>query len=631
MSFTEYQDEDARWWKRKSGGLHDSIFALVDRMESDQSTRIQQLVEYQRLYEDRGSALTGRRKKGDRVTYNIVKSCIDTAAAKIAKNRPRPLFLTSGGDYQLQERAKKLTKFTDGVFSEMGVYRVGQLAFRDAEIFDGGAVRVYVENDRIRCERAMVSEIFVDTQDAYYGKPRQLHQKRRMDRDVLCDLFPSNRMEIRTCPQAEMTGYETAIAPSQIEVIESWHLQSSEGADDGRHSICIENGTLLDEDYVSDTFPFVFMFWNEPVDGFWSPGLAEELRGIQSEINRLLEDIRTAQRRLGRPYVAILKGSEINKAQVNNEIGAIIEYDMDPPIFGLSNAMPPEIYQHLERLYAKAYEITGISQLSARGQKPAGLDSGRALREFQDIESERFVLVGQRYEQLFMDIAKKCIGLARELYEDGVDLTIRSHAGKFLESIAWGEVDLQDDQFDMQVFPVSLLPTTPAGRYEAVVDLANNQLITPDQAKRLLDFPDIEQEMTLDLASQDAVRMVLDGMLGGAAYEPPEPFYDLEQCKRLGVLTYLRGKIEKVDEEHMAKIRDWLADVDELVQMAMAGGPAEMAGQAPNINMPPPDPMAGAMPPGMPGMPPGAMPPGMPMDPSMMPPPAGLPPGMPIA
>ena len=44
---------------------------------------------------------------------------------KMAKNRPKPLFLTSGGDYKLIRKAKKLTKFCDGIFYENEAYKLG--------------------------------------------------------------------------------------------------------------------------------------------------------------------------------------------------------------------------------------------------------------------------------------------------------------------------------------------------------------------------------------------------------------------------------------------------------------------------------------------------------------------------
>jgi hypothetical protein len=42
--------------------------------------------------------------------------------------------------------------------------------------------------------------------------------------------------------------------------------------------------------------------------------------------------------------------------------------------------------------------------MSASSQKPAGLDSGVAIREFQDIETERFALVSQNYEDCYISI-----------------------------------------------------------------------------------------------------------------------------------------------------------------------------------------------------------------------------------
>jgi hypothetical protein len=566
MSFTpDFMDEDARWWKA-SAAIHERIFALVDRIDSDQSDRASQLGEYQRLYEDRGKALGGT--SGKRVTYNLIRSCIDTASAKIAKNRPRPLFLTSGAKYELQTRAKKLTKFIDGIYAEMKVYDEGQLVFRDACTLDGGALKVFVEDDKIRCERAHVSELRVDRIDGRYGKPRQMHQVRHMHREVLAERFPQHKFEILAAAPASLTkgGMDTAIAPSMVEVVESWHLPSGKKAKDGRHTLCIETATLVDEGYDKSYFPFVFFWWNLPMTGFWSPGLAEELKGIQHETNRLLDDISIAQKLMGRPFWAVERSADVQKSHITNEIGSILEYSgPQPPTPGISQAMAPEVYQHLERLYT---------------QKPSGLDSGKALREFQDIESERFVLVGQRYESFFMDVCRRVIDLARDLYADGVNYEVKSRAGRFLESISWEDVDLEDDQYELQVFPVSILPTTPAGRYEMVVDLSSNGLVTPEQAKRLLDFPDIEDEMSLDLASQDCLRMILDRMIEGGPYRPPEPFFNLELAKKLGVLTYLRGITQNATEDDLDKIRNWLSDVETLVTMSAAGGPQEMQGMA---------------------------------------------------
>lgn len=600
MSYDDTIQEDSRWFKKPKGDVHQYVFKHVEDIHNDQHARREDLRSWRALYEDRGQAL-GKKSKKNRVTYNVVKSCTDTGMAKIAKNRPRPQFMTTEGEYDLQEKARGLTKFTDGAFMEMRAYEVGQLVFRDAMVLDGGALKVYVEDGRIKCARARTRDLYVDAIDGQYGKPRELHERRRVNRDVLCELFPKSRYEIKTCPAADRdddADDRTAHSLSMIEVIETWHLPSGKKAKDGRHTICIENATLLDERYEKQRFPFIFFFWNEPMEGFWSAGLAEELRGIQAEINRLLDDIRLAQKRMGRPFVLVERSAEVNKAAVNNEIGTIIEYNVTPPTFGMTNAMPAEVYAHLERLYQRAYEITGISQMSARGQKPAGLDSGRALREFQDIESERFVLVGQRWEQFFMDLARLVVDLARDI--EDYEVKARDERG-LIERINFSEVDLDEDCYELQVFPVSILPTTPAGRYEMVVDLAQNALIKPEQAKQLLHFPDVEDELTLDMASRDGIRKIIDGMLAGGEYEGPEPFYNLSQAKELAVKCYLRARVKGAKEENLAKVRQFIAEVDTMLEAATMPDPAELQAQ-----------LAG----GGGAMPPGGMPPSFPAPPA---------------
>ena len=54
------------------------------------------------------------------------------------------------------------------------------------------------------------------------------------------------------------------------------------------------------------------------------------------------------------------------------------------------NLVSAELLSERERLLGLTLQMPGISQLAARSMKPAGLDSGVALREYQDIEAERF-------------------------------------------------------------------------------------------------------------------------------------------------------------------------------------------------------------------------------------------------
>ena len=603
---------DARWWLSKKA-VHDQVMAVANRISGEQEARRLRLTDWQARYEGRPIGISKKRK----LTFNLTRSAIDTVCAKISKNKPRPQALTSGGDFALQKKAKQLTKFLDGVLMEMSAHAKGQMVFRDACIFDGGALKVYKDptQEKICCERVLVGEILVDSFESYYGTPRQMFHRRAVNRDVLAAQFPKQRRAIMDAPMSALEAQGTTPSMALLDVVESWHLPSAEGADDGRHTLCISGATLVNEAWTHDDFPFVFFRWSDPVVGFWSPGLADELANIQGSVNRHIDAIHTSHERGGNPVVFIPTGSKVSKSDISNMIGGLIEYDpaMGPPVFGQVPTMVPQFYSFTETLKQWGYEQTGVSQTGARGAKPAGVESGTAIREVNDIETERFVLAGQRYEDFFLKLAGWCIKLAREMYEDGVDLQVKSRQRKFLESIAWSDVDMDDDAFSMAMFPTSSLPTQPAGRLQTVVDMATNGLVTPDVAKKLLDFPDLEDELSLDQASSDLVREMIDSMLDGGDYMPPEPYINLEDAQRVAQLSLLRGKLHKVSESNLDKIRTFLADTVDLMAQAAAPAPDAMAqpgaSSLPNAQtpeVPQIDTMAASMPP-MAGMPEAAM------------------------
>jgi hypothetical protein len=321
--------------------------------------------------------------------------------------------------------------------------------------------------------------------------------------------------------------------------------------------------------------------------GFYGDGLCEQLRGIQREINAQLDNIRVAHKRLGRPFVFIRHGAKLVKSDLTNEIGAIIEGE-EPPTFGVTPAMGAEVYNWVRELVTRAYQITGISETSARSVKPAGVTSGVAIRAVDDIETERFALVGQRWEEFHMEIARRCIHLARKLYADGVDLPVRGTAGKFLRTIRWSDVDMDDDAYVLRVYPMGLLPTRPEGRMERAMEMLQAGMVDKSTALSLIGAPDIEDASSLATAALDDARMVVDHMLDGGDYIPPEPFMDLKLAAQVAQSSYLRAKTRGCGEAALEKLRAFMSDIQELVKSA--------AGPAPDAAPPGPAPMpAGAV------------------------------------
>jgi hypothetical protein len=221
----------------------------------------------------------------------------------------------------------------------------------------------------------------------------------------------------------------------------------------------------------------------------------------------------------------------------------------------------------LDRLFGRAYEVAGISEMAAQAKKPAGLDSGVAIREFSDIQSERFMLVAQGYENLFLTASRLMIDLARDISKRGDSYGVISHGDKYIERIEWKEIDLEEDQYVMQIYPTALLSTTPAARLQTIQEMAQTGLLNPTEARALLDFPDLEAVNQLATAFVDDVDLLIEEMVEKGHYHPPETFSNLEFAVQRIQSAYLRAKVDNVPEERLELLRRYMDDAIRVMEM----------------------------------------------------------------
>ena len=618
-----YQPKDF-WWEQTKD-IHDDVFSAVTTLAEDQNYRAKDNLSWLRLFSNvNASGLNSdnyARRSGTRaddVTLNIVHSMCTTVTSKIAKNRPKVTFLTSGGDWSLKRKAKLLDKFVNGQFYATDIYTTAPKVFLDATVFGTGVMKIYQDGERIVAERVFPNEVISDDAESFYGNPRQMFQRKIVSREVLLAAYPDFEKDILNASKAETGNSGESVTSNQVECVEAWHLASKKGSPDGRHCICLDNVTLLDEAYDKDFFPFVFIRWTENLLGFWGQGLAEQLLGVQVEINKLLNRIQE-QMHLATPKVFIETGSKISKAHINNEVWGVIEYTGTKPDFHVPRTATGEVFSHLDRLFGRAYEVAGISEMAAQAKKPAGLDSGVAIREFSDIHSERFMLVAQAYENLFLTAARQMIDVARDIDEQGNTYEVISHGDKYIERIKWKDISLEEDQYVMQIYPTALLSTTPAAKLQTIQEMAQTGLLNPTEARALLDYPDLEAVNQLATAFIDDVDLLIEEMIEKGRYHPPETFSNLEFAIQRVQSAYLRAKIDKVPEERLELLRRYMDDAIRVLQtqqmaqvatqqaMMPEGAPAP-GGGAPAMGAPPAAPAPMEAPPEA-GLEPGAMPP----------------------
>ena len=594
---------DKRWWivqkEDRAAAVSNVVLSLIrfDSVRQSQyqlNAKLYGNVDYVTINSLTRNSVPGSGKAIDvpvargRSQFNIVQSGIDTLVSKQAKNKPKPLFLTSGGDWKTQRKAKKLDKFVDGIFYENDVYSLNNEIRRDAYVFGDGLVQVFPLHGRVKFERVMASDLLVDWVEALDGSPRQLHRPKNVDRDVLCDLYPKRETEIRNARSisAELAGTYQNVA-DQITVVESWHLPSGPDAGDGIHTINIISVTadgslvgvnLLDEEWKKDFFPFAQRRWNKRLKGHWSQGIPEQIEGTQLELNKLLWMMSRSYHMAGTFKIWLKTGSKVPKGHINNEIGTVIVGD-EKPEYLLCPPVLPEHIQRVKDLRADGFDQIGISQLSAAAQKPAGLDSGKALRTYNDIESERFMSDGQEEERFVLQLGKLTVDCAIDIYKDKKSYDVRVPGRKFIQTIDWKDIALEPDGFILKMFPVSSLPTDPSGRLAYIQERIQSGMLDPVTGRRLMDFPDDEQQETLANAQEEWINMALEKIVDDNEYTPPEPEMDLKLAKWFCLMYIAQGYVIGLPEERLANLRLWNSALDNLEAKALPPPmPAPMAG-----------------------------------------------------
>jgi hypothetical protein len=429
-----------------------------------------------------------------------------------------------------------------------------------------------------------------------------------VDRHELCAMFPDKEDEIMRAQtgrtsMALWAGYRP-VQHDALVVIESYKLPigrpKSKGYRAGRHTICIENCDLLDEKWNKAFFPYAVVTWAEREGGFYGISLSEGIAGIQRALNKRNLQIDRSLDQFAFPTTYVDYADAGMAIQTINRAGSIVPVKGETPRTVIPPAVSPEVYNHRESLKGAAYENSGVSRMASSAMKPAGIDSGVAMREYRDQTTQRFAPQEQGFEDLELMCHWLAIDCCKDLGGDAPVLQKKARWGS--KKVKWDDVDMGDLEF--QLMAASTLSRTPAGRTQLAMELAQAGAITTDELRDLIDHPDVEQKLSVYQQNSETIEYDIEAIEEGE-YVTPEPFTDLAMAQRMGQAAYNRDrKLDGCPEEVLEALRQYT-----VMAAHMANPPAPP--QAPAMPM---DPAMGGMP-----MDPSMMPPGMPMAPGVQP------------
>ena len=578
---------DSWWWLEEDDeDLANKCFAEADRINNDTLDRQQQILESCAMYGDMAAwpGLSGVDRilpMSRRISHNVIATATDALVAEVTQTKPRPMAVTIGGDFTAHVRARKLTNYWDAKFDQLDVYDIGRQAVRDSIICGLGIIRPYrlkpgSKHDEVKCERIWPGSFLIDDRGAVDVHPRSCFIRRAISRSYLEGLYPDKVSEIQNARRPdEMFGFIGMGREDLVEVLEGWHLRSGPEATDGRHVICISTTSLYDEKYDLNKFPLAFCRAIQPQRGFWGESIVRRAATAQFELNKLLRRVQESMHLHAVPRVFVNRGSGIVKPHFTNDLGILIEYDGAPPMFMTPNSMSADVYNHIDRLENWIYKEMGISQLSASSLKPAGLNSGRALRVYNDTQSRRFINLERSYEKMNCELAEQMVILERQISEENPEHEVVYDSRGIKEVIPFREIDLDSGVMQVRVFPTSALPTTPAAKLQALEEMVTSGMIDNETFLRMADVPDLDAVRDTVVAPQELLEKRFDSMLETGKYTMPEPYMDLARGVKMCVLYLQKAEVKGAPESRLELLRQWIGDAKSMMDEVQDRGAQE--------------------------------------------------------
>ena len=435
-------------------------------------------------------------------SLNVIKSCIDTLTSKIAQSKVRPFFNCINGTFKDINVCKNAQQYFDQYFDIEEVNKKVSMAFRDACVFDHGVLDVDAETKSIT--KALPWQVFVRPAELTYNNITRAYY---CQKDYPVSMLPERfrKKVLDKNPQQEYVTY--GIYYDTVDQCKAVYITELDFVDI--------------EKYEGNRVPFVFLWYNNPIHGGSSVSVVDMLYGIQTEINILMSKVKDASQLTPANTIFLPDDATIKSSQLNNRIGNIITYraTSDMTSSPVTIATPPfidaEYLELINNLKETAYEMVGISQLSAQSKKPSGLNSGIALQTVEDVESERFEEQLNQVIRCYVEIAKTCLRVFPK------DETILPDTPNRLD-VKWRDIVEEEKKMQIQFSAADSLSKDPSTKLQQLQQLAQVGVIPQERIAQFMELPDLEGGYSLSNNAINAVLSVIRDCIESDNFDVPD-------------------------------------------------------------------------------------------------------------
>lgn len=562
---------------------------IMDEQSEYRTATLQHLRLYRNLNTLAYAFAVGTGRLSAPLSLNVIRNMTNAVHSKITKNRVKTTMQTTGAGWERRELAKKLEAYGLGLTLKENLHLQTKRSALDAIVTGCGHVKTVIDKPRKRVfyRRVFSPYLVVDLAEGAFMTPPHKYEIMYVDRGRLMRKYKDDKEKcekIRGIPKstAEDDGlyvFQDSPSADYVRVVEANYVNPDD-PEDGFRSL-VAGGVELEGFKVTSGCQYTSLRWAEGNIGWYGMGLAEELKGIQLEINRLVRKIQTAQGLFGTPIILADKTSAIARGQFTDVPGIVINYVGKEPKVVAPQTVHPEIFAQLDRLYQRAYEIAGVSQLSSQSKNPEGFESGRQMLVHLDIESDRFADFQRAWEEMHVECIRKGIIGARTISKYSVPVWNNDDGGEELDFKE--DINLDDDEWTIHPMATKLLGETPPAQMDNMERLIKMGVVDhPEDMLDQIDAPDVKAYLKRKTSGKRVIEKMVGTILKTGTYIPPEPQLNLALALDTAQEMYLEAKLNGYPPKRLELVRQFMVRCKNLIKIAsVASDPTSGAVAAP--------------------------------------------------
>lgn len=216
-------------------------------------------------------------------------------------------------------------------------------------------------------------------------------------------------------------------------------------------------------------FPYV-MFSSNLVPGrFWPTSITSQLRGPQTDLNKLQSQIRENAIRIGNPAVALAREANVEWTGKPGEAVMFSDTAQNAlPSFITPPEVPSYVRQEVDRIETSITEISGLHEIS-NAQVPSGITAASAINLLQEADDTRLGPEIQMMERTIAQAGDKLLKLHARFTSDTRTLRLAGEDGGW--DIEEFKGEMLESVMDVDVQAGSGMPQSKAARQAAMQEL----------------------------------------------------------------------------------------------------------------------------------------------------------------